>query len=64
MINGIGSNKKSNSFNFAKFPSNITMIWNKTINNMDRMFYQCRAIISIDLSKFNSSSVSSMNEAF
>ena len=39
----------------------IIIKWNKTINNMYKMFYDCYSITSLDLSTFNTSSVIDMS---
>ena len=39
----------------------VIIKWNKIINNMHKMFYQCNSITSLDLSAFNSSLVIDMS---
>ena len=42
----------------------VELIWYSNIEKCDYMFYQCRNIIEIDLSHFDSSEVVSMNRMF
>ena len=42
----------------------ITLKWNKTLQSCYRMFYNCKNIVEIDLSSFNSTNIRSMKEMF
>ena len=40
--------------------NNITLIWNKSLTSTETMFWNCEKIIEIDLSNFDTSSVTTM----
>ena len=46
------------------FPTNPNDIDTSSVTNMDQMFRNCRALTSLDLSKFNTSGVTNMNAMF
>ena len=44
--------------------NNITIIFNRQLTNLKFMFYGCSALVSLDLSHFNTSNVQSMSYMF
>ena len=63
-INGNRENLKSNSYSFDKKENIIKLIWNKPLDNCDNLFKDCYFVSEIDLSKFDTSQVTSMSYMF
>ena len=65
IINGITKDyQNSYEYELLSEENIITIKWNYSITNCDVMFYQMTRIITIDLSKFDSSNVISMYKMF
>ena len=52
------------NFNNSEYTNNITLIWNNPLNSTANMFSICENIIEIDLSNFDTSSVTTMKSMF
>ena len=63
-INGNRENLKSNSYSFDKKENIIKLIWNKPLDDCDNLFKDCYFVSEIDLSKFDTSQVTSMSYMF
>ena len=51
-------------YDLTEEENNITMIWDIQIENCNAMFYSLTNVVKIDLSKFDSSKVTIMNDMF
>ena len=51
-------------YNFTLQENNITFVWNNKLTTCHCLFFECSNIVEVDLSKFDSSSVRSMNSMF
>ena len=63
-INKIEQDIVQNSYYFNETNNFIELIWDKNIDNSYDMFRGCSDIIELDLSKFNSSEITIMNNMF
>ena len=60
-------NEINNTYNFSDSENNInniTLIWDNLLTSTKYMFFHCENIIEIDLSNFNTSSVTIMKNMF
>ena len=51
-------------YDFNQTDNFVELIWNNNINNCDFMFRNCKDIIEMDLSDFNTSEVTTMLRMF
>ena len=63
------SNKASNIDSYEKVQrtfgsQTVKIIWNYALNNLNKMFYECKEIISVDFLEFDTSKVINMNNMF
>ena len=63
-INGIKQSNISEQYNLITTENYIKLVWYNKLNSCDKMFYECSDINEIDLSNFDSSSVTSISEMF
>ena len=63
-INGDIQNEIKYKYSFNKEDNFVELIWNDNINNTNDMFKGCTSITEIDLSNFDTSSVTSMDNMF
>ena len=63
-INGEKMNSVSKSYTLSESENNITMIWDNSLQDCTKMFYNLKTITKIDLSKFDSSNVQSFSSMF
>ena len=64
IINGIKQKNISNIYKFNEVINNVTLIWYEPIYNCRCMFYQCDAILEINLNHFDTSQVTDMASMF
>ena len=55
---------KCRTINLKKVSSTIKLVWNSTSNNLDYMFKDLVNLLEVDLSKYDTSSVTSMKQLF
>ena len=63
----INSNKQNNisfQYYFNNSINNVVLLWYNNLNSLNCLFRECKNIIDIDLSNFNSSNVNSMDSMF
>jgi surface protein len=63
----INSNKQNNisfQYYFNNSINNVKLLWYNNLNNLNCLFRECKNIIDIDLSNFNSSNINSMDSMF
>ena len=65
-LNGdlIQDNTDCRNINITELDSIIKLIWNNNISTTNGMFYNCTEITEIDMTNFDTSSVTDMNEMF
>ena len=63
-INGVYTSTKVNKVNTIENENTIKMVWNSPLTSCSFMFYGLTNIIEIDLSKFDSSSITEMVSMF
>ena len=63
-INSNTNNKKTYQYSFTQEDNLVELIWNDNIDNADNMFKDCKNIIEINLSNFNTSAIESMDSMF
>ena len=63
-INGNLQNTINSKYNMNTPNSNITMIWNSKLKDCSYMFNECKQIVKINFSNFDSSEVTTMEKMF
>ena len=63
-INGINQTKISAKYYFNTTENIVELMWKNNLENIGCLFYYCTDIIELDLSKFNTTQVISMNYMF
>ena len=62
-INGISKDVAS-QYNFYEEENNVTLIWRRSITNCKSMFHNCKYIIEMDFTRFDTSQVTTMMSMF
>ena len=63
-INGEKQTTRDYKYNFEQEENLVTFVWNFELTTCHCLFFECSSIVEVDLSKFNSSQVRSMNSMF
>ena len=64
IINGNKTDTLKNIYYFNQIDNYVELIWDENITSCAFMFFRCSNIIEINLSNFNTSKVTSMNNMF
>ena len=64
LLNGNNVPLDGNQINLIEEENNITMIWENKLTKCDYMFYELENLLEVDLSKFDASEVTTMNNMF